>query len=78
MNAIILVVLHLVVLHTVDGHEVSINPQQVTSLHAGKPDQDNKYFVESVQCVIGLTDGKFVSVAEPCDDVRRQLEESEK
>lgn len=68
------IVLHLVVLHTVDGHEVAVNPEQVTSLHAAKPDEPNKVLVETVQCVIGFTNGKFVSVSEHCDVVRRLLE----
>jgi hypothetical protein len=28
-----------------------------------------------VHCVIGLSDGKFVSVIEPCDLVRKLIEE---
>jgi hypothetical protein len=68
------IVLHLIVLHTVDGHEVSINPKQVTSLHAAKDDQANKHYVEDARCIISLTDGKFVTVIERCDAVRKLLE----
>ena len=32
------IVLHLIVLHTVDGREISVNPKQVTSLHASRDD----------------------------------------
>jgi hypothetical protein len=70
----LLIVLHLIVLHTVDGHEVAINPEQVTSLTAGKPHQDNKLLANNVRCVVGLTDGKFVSVSESCAAVRQLLE----
>ncbi|SIO34980.1 hypothetical protein SAMN05443247_04271 [Bradyrhizobium erythrophlei] len=70
-----LIVLHLVVLHTVDGHEVSINPALVTSLHAAKKNQENQLLVNDVRCVVGLADGKFVSVAESCDVVRKLLRE---
>ena len=73
---VVLVVLHLVMLHTVDGHEVAISADQVTSLHAAKEDQDNKFFADSVNCVVGLTDGKFVSTAEKCSEVKQLLEEA--
>lgn len=70
------VVLRLVLFHTVDGHEVAINPAQVTNMYAAKDDQQNKLFTDSVRCVIGMTDGKYVTVAENCDVVKRQLEEA--
>ena len=75
-SVIAAIVLRLIVLHTVDGHEVSINPKQVTSLHAAKDDQANKFYVEDVRCILGLTDGKLVTVAEHCDDVRKLLEDT--
>jgi hypothetical protein len=73
---VLLIALQLVVFHTVDGHEVAINPAQVTSMYAAKDDQKNKLFTDSVRCLIGLTDGKFVTVAENCDVVKRRLEEA--
>lgn len=73
---IALVALHLILLHTVDGHEVLINPKMVTTLHAGKKDQDNKFYTEAVQCVISLADGKFVGTAESCDAVRKMMEDN--
>jgi hypothetical protein len=63
----------LIVLHAVDGREVSINPVMVTSLHAAT-DQNNKLLTNSVRCRVGLADGKFVSVAESCDAVRKLLQ----
>jgi hypothetical protein len=68
------VTLVLIVLHTVDGHEVIINPAQVTSLIAAKEGQDNKLFTNDVHCVVGLTDGKFLTVDEKCDVVKQLLE----
>lgn len=69
-----LIALHLIVLYTVDGHEVFINPQQVTSLHAAKDDEPNKLFTDDVHCLIGLTDGKFITVVANCGTVRQLLE----
>jgi hypothetical protein len=70
----LLIALQLVIFHTVDGHEVAINPAQVTNMIAAKDDQDNKLFTNSVRCVINLTDGRFITVAESCDEVKRRLE----
>jgi hypothetical protein len=71
---LVLAVIYLVVLHSVDGHEVTVNRDLVTSLTAAKDDTPNKLFVDSVRCVIGLNDGKIVTVAESCDAVRKLLE----
>ena len=76
MIALLLVTLQLVIFHTVDGHEVAINPAHITNMIAAKDDQENKLFTDSVRCVINLTDGKFITVAESCDMVRRRLEEA--
>ena len=63
----------LIVLHSVDGREVTINAEMVTSLHAAT-DQGNKLLTKSVRCRVGLADGKFVSAVESCDAVRQLLE----
>lgn len=78
MDPITSVVLHLVLLHTVDGRETYVNPEQVASMSSHKAGEANKVLVESVECVIGLSNGKIVSVLEPCDEVLRKLEEASK
>lgn len=75
-NAALLITLRLLVLHTVDGHEVTIAPSQITTLRAARDDQPNELFTEEVRCVIGTTDGKLVTVAEKCSVVRQLLEET--
>lgn len=67
---------HLIVLHSIDGHEVTIASRHVTSLRAARDDRPNELFKEDVSCVIGLVDGKFVTVAEKCSAVRQLIEES--
>ena len=70
----IAIVLHLIILHTVDGREVQINPSYVTSVH-GRRDE-NRHITEHANCLIHLADGKFVSVTESCDVVRKMVEEA--
>ncbi|UPT99195.1 hypothetical protein J4G48_0014585 [Bradyrhizobium barranii subsp. apii] len=63
-----------VVLHTVDGGEVAINPPQVTSLRAARDNAESKHFTGGVRCMVSLSDGKFVTVIEACDAVRHKLQ----
>jgi hypothetical protein len=63
-----------IVLHTVDGREVTVSPAQVTSLQAAKETTPNSLVAEAVRCIVNLTDGKFITVAEKCSEVRRLLE----
>ncbi|MGY2987730.1 hypothetical protein [Bradyrhizobium sp. USDA 4508] len=64
----------LVLLHAPNGHEILVNPREVTSMRAAIPDQKNEHFTDDVHCMISLTDGKFVTVVETCDTVRRLFE----
>lgn len=68
------VVISLVIFHTVDGREVAVNPTLVTSVYTSRDGEPNKLYVEDVHCVIGLTDGRFITVAETCSKVRKALE----
>lgn len=77
MNAI-LIAAALIVLHGVDGNEISINPKHITTLHPtkesthGKP---NELVVGGVNCVVSLSNGKFLSVVEDCATIRNMLAE---
>jgi hypothetical protein len=64
-------------LHRADGGEVAVAPSQVTALHAKAPaDASNRAVTAGARCVVWLADGKMLSVVEPCDVVRRLLEEA--
>jgi hypothetical protein len=62
-----------VVLHRVDGGEVAVNPTLVTSLRS-TPGSLGGLAPSGANCIVGLTDGKFLAVIETCDTVRRLLE----
>lgn len=64
----------LVLLHSPAGHEIMVNPREVVAMHAKNPEQPNEHFTDAVQCMINTTDGKFITVVEPCDTVRRLLQ----
>lgn len=65
--------LALLVLHRADGGEVAINPAHVTSLR-GTPGSLGRLLPHEAHCLVGLTDGKFVAVIEPCNIVKQLLE----
>ena len=67
--------LRLVLLHNVDGRDIFVNPANVTSLYEARPaDDPKKSFTKEVDCMIGLSDGRFVTVSEDCDTARKMIE----
>ena len=62
----------LVMLHRVDGVEVFVNPGSVTSLHS----PGSGKLLPKGHCALWLTDGRLLTVVEPCAVVRRLLEEA--
>ena len=60
----------LIMLHGPGGHQIMLNPQEVTSLTAAVPDRNNKLLVLDVNCKINTTDGKFIAVVETCEEVK--------
>jgi hypothetical protein len=71
-----LITVILIILHAPDGHEIRLNPDQITSMHAAIPGEANKMISDKVECLINTTDGKFVSVVETCDTVRDLMEKA--
>lgn len=66
-------VLDLVLMKTIDGRNVLVNPAHVVSLTEKIEGERNKVLSDKVYCVINLLDGKFISVGDRCDVVRQQL-----
>ena len=65
----------MVLLTRADGGQVAVTPSQVTSLHAAVM-RGPKVINQTAGCVVWLTDGRILSVIEPCGVVRRLLEEA--
>ena len=66
-----------ITVHTLDGHEAAVNPDQITNLIHGRDGEGNKLLTANVHCVINLTNGKFLSVVEDCAAVLRMIESRE-
>jgi len=67
----IVIVAILLYLHGPDSRVVIVNPDQITSMYSKKG--PNKQITDKAECVINLTDGKFVAVTETCEEINKQL-----
>lgn len=66
------VAITMITLHMIDGRVVRLNEQQITQLV--EPRAHGSQLPEEVNCIVRLTDGSYVSVAETCDAVRAAME----
>ena len=64
----------LLVLHSVDGRELDINPAEITSLGEARQEGDpKKQLTDRVRCVVYMTDGRYISVNEECHEIRGMI-----
>jgi len=67
----------LVILHRIDGGEVAVAPEHITSMHSKAPSNaQNKLVTGEVRCIVWLDDGKLLSVLEQCDRVKQLMDEA--
>jgi len=59
---------------TLDGREVIINRQAIVTVGDARKDGGQAVLTGKATCLITLADGKFVTVVESCDAIRRRLE----
>ena len=67
--------IELVELHGPAGQRYFVNPQQITTVRQPIA-TDRQYFGTGTRCIIVMTNGKFVAVADACDQVRQLVERS--
>jgi len=65
--------LEFMVLHTLDNRPLYVNSKEIISL---APSKDNTLLTKGVGCIVSLTDAKFVSVKETCDEVREMIKKA--
>jgi hypothetical protein len=69
-------VAYYLVLQTLDGRDVHVNPAYVATL--SEPDEDRdpkkKLMTDKVHCVVTLLNNLRVSVGEDCDSVKARME----
>lgn len=67
--------LTLLILHSPDGYDVRVSPEQITSLHSERTGE-NRLYSKNARCLVRLTDGTSVAVKETCEEVQKMLEGS--
>ena len=63
----------LIVLHTVSGRPIEINPRLIT--HMRGPEPAHSSFTEGARCMINFSDGKYITVRETCEEVKKLIGE---
>jgi len=66
----------MVILHSSTGVEIDVNTELITNMRSAEPGHKN--LAAGVNCMINMSDGKFVSVKETCEEVRRVMEARKK
>jgi hypothetical protein len=67
--------INVIVVHQLDGREVVINTEQITQMIESRPPgSPHKMFTDKVQCLIVMTDRRWTTTAESCEDIRKRLE----
>jgi len=66
-----IVLVAMIILHSATGIEIDINEKLITNMR--NPEPRNKAFSDNVKCMINMSDGKFVTVKETCEEVRRLI-----
>ena len=60
-----------IVLQTLDGRTVYVNPKHIVSTSQAK----GKLVVDAVQCVIYTSDGRIITVTENCNSIKARIEQ---
>jgi hypothetical protein len=69
----------LIALHGPDGHDISINLDEITSVHCKIPgSKPTGAFAAGANAIINTTDGKFVSISETCEELKTIIQEAER
>jgi uncharacterized protein YlzI (FlbEa/FlbD family) len=61
----------MIVLHSATGVEIDLNEKLITNMR--NPEPGNKLFSENVKCLVNMSDGKFVTVRETCEEVKAKI-----
>jgi hypothetical protein len=62
----------MIILHAGSGTPIDLNADAITNMR--NPEPGHKNFSANVKCQINLSDGKFVTVRETCEQVRKLME----
>lgn len=68
----------LIVLHNVEGRDIIVNSELITSMREARDaDEPGHAFTDGIRCMISLADGKYVTVVEECDAIQGIIKNAE-
>jgi hypothetical protein len=73
-----LITITVLMLHTPGDHEIAVVAEKIIAMKGGEGGDKNKYVTGEARCVITTDDGKFLSVVETCEQVRRLIDEGKR
>ena len=68
-----LAALQLIFVHGPDGQRIELNVDQISSIR--EPREREGHFAREVQCLVFMTNGKWIGVIETCDEVLAKIRE---
>ena len=73
---ILLLAYHLIQLHGPGGHEIDVNPHEVSSLRDPRIASEG-HFAKGTKCLVFMSNGKGLAVSEECEEVKKMIEEAQ-
>jgi len=67
---------HLILLHGPGGHEIDVNPHEVSSLRDPSVVYEG-HFAKGTKCLVFMSNGKVVAISEECEEVKKMIEEAQ-
>jgi uncharacterized protein YlzI (FlbEa/FlbD family) len=64
-----------ITVQTLDGRDVLINRHAIVTIGGPRSSTEQQLLTDKAVCMVTLSDGKYVTVVESCDTIRKRLEE---
>ena len=65
--------IELLLLQAMDGHNIHVNKDAIVTI--SEPRKIGRLGTDKFNCVVGLTSGKYITVIETCDSIRKRLKD---
>jgi len=74
MRALLLVALHLIFVHGPDNQQVFLNVDEISSIREPRAVTE-RVISKDINCIVFMTNGKFIGTIESCEDIVKKVEE---
>jgi hypothetical protein len=74
--SVLLALLHLIVVHGPDNQTIELNVNEISSIREIR-DVEEAHYAKDANCIVFMTNGKFIGTREECVEVVRKVKEAE-